>query len=620
MDAIELCRACHHTFPAWSFPASAWEGCNLRACTMPSDADRTVIQGRIENIDAEAAAITAEIAYHRRLIRTLTTRRKQLKKYVARATPYIAPSAIRRVMLPPEVYRLIFQFACSDPIVNGDNSAQKRPVPVWSPYSPSRSAFSPGPYSPPFHSSAFGSSSSGSPIYAPTFPDFPLSPLLLPSVARPKITARVGRSPETAPARVLTDAADDSELFELDDESPLDALSSKALHNYTPLSISSVCHFWRQIAVGLPELWSCIRVDRITRPDVVCLYLTRSKDHPLTLDLRTAASSVLLPLLAASHRWKAVNFEAPDFDLGDSTFPILEVVAVEMSPASEFPYWTDSSQLPVLHTLRMHGSPAEADLQIPWEQMSHVVATSFTPFFEFTPTEDGFSLRNAELAIEDTLSKGPIFPGCKLRITSLVLCASTRDGLFLSNLKRLELPLLNNLDISIPPYMCTADPSWISVFASVLRKSKCSIMSLRLKMPDAVKSQPVGADLYTLLDECKSLRSLTVIEGVPCILTDDFVDNLLSVGRDGESAYLPRLTEVELVWAERPRSKNRSIAAYGLLQHLPKRVAFGGAAAQNGVEPLEKVVLGVRDGLGVQPELSALLADLRRSGVQATLW
>ncbi|KAF9006851.1 hypothetical protein BDZ89DRAFT_1079534 [Hymenopellis radicata] len=553
MDAIELCRACHHTFPAWSFPASAWEDCNLRACTMPSDADRTIIQGRIENIDEEAAAITAEIAYHRH----------KLKKYVARATPYIAPSAIR-------LYRLIFQFACSDPIVNGDNSAQKRPVPVWSPYSPSRSAFSPGPYSPPFHSSASGSSSG----------NFPLSPLLLPSVARPKITARVGLSPETAPARVLTDAADDSELFEPDDESPLDALSSKALRNYTALSISS-------IAVGLPELW-------ITRPDV---------DHPLTLDLRTAASSVLLPLLAASHRWKAVNFEAPDFDLGDSTFPILEVVAIKMSPASEFPYWTDSSQLPVLRTLRMHGSP----VVIPWEQMSHVVATSWTPLFVFTPTEDGFGLRNAELAIEDTLSKGPIPSGCKLRITSLVLCASTRDSpaLFLSNLKRLELPLLNNLDISIPPYMCTADPSWISVFASVLRKSKCSIMSLRLKMPDAVKSQPVGADLYPLLDECKSLRSLTIIEGVPCILTDDFVDNLCRLGRDGESAYLPRLTEVELVWAERPRSKNRSIAAYGL-------GSICGAAAQNGVEPLEKVVLG--------PELSALLADLRRSGVQATLW
>ncbi|KIK63409.1 hypothetical protein GYMLUDRAFT_163025, partial [Collybiopsis luxurians FD-317 M1] len=67
------------------------------------------------------------------------------------------------------------------------------------------------------------------------------------------------------------------------------------LPNYSlPLTISAVCHRWRTVALDSPEIWSYISVElnpkgvlsdelESARTDRALLYLSRSRNYPLTL-------------------------------------------------------------------------------------------------------------------------------------------------------------------------------------------------------------------------------------------------------------------------------------------------------------------------------------------------
>ncbi|KAE9407470.1 hypothetical protein BT96DRAFT_809481, partial [Gymnopus androsaceus JB14] len=89
---------------------------------------------------------------------------------------------------------------------------------------------------------------------------------------------------------------------------------------YLPaMTLSSICSRWRNLALILPSLWSRLSVE-LFWPDeessqhlsLLHLYLSRSKGHPLTLDITLTSEQsdqfpALLLLGTHSQRWKSVK-------------------------------------------------------------------------------------------------------------------------------------------------------------------------------------------------------------------------------------------------------------------------------------------------------------------------
>ncbi|KAF8998053.1 hypothetical protein BDZ89DRAFT_1083453 [Hymenopellis radicata] len=73
---------------------------------------------------------------------------------------------------------------------------------------------------------------------------------------------------------------------------------------------------------------------------------------------------------------------------------------------------------------------------------------------------------------------------------------------------------------------------------------------------------------------------------------------------------LPKLTSLELVWAE----EHQLVDA--LIPMLTARGGQGGA----GMHTLSSVVLGVRNGGGLRGDVLDCMANLRQQGIRATLW
>ncbi|KAF5342956.1 hypothetical protein D9757_014891 [Collybiopsis confluens] len=109
------------------------------------------------------------------------------------------------------------------------------------------------------------------------------------------------------------------------------------------LAISRVCALWRRLALSHSQLWSSFAVHLRNFYDstrgksglqifeeiaaLVLLYLKRSKDLPLTLDISTDEETVstgnnwlpisehpaLLPIVEASRRWKHLTYQGKKF-------------------------------------------------------------------------------------------------------------------------------------------------------------------------------------------------------------------------------------------------------------------------------------------------------------------
>ncbi|KAF9013737.1 hypothetical protein BDZ89DRAFT_458616 [Hymenopellis radicata] len=360
------------------------------------------------------------------------------------------------------------------------------------------------------------------------------------------------------------------------------------------LTISSVCHHWRQIALEHPDLWSFIRVDAKTQRELVRLYLQRSKSRPLDLEISTSEPSLFEPLLDACRRWKVVHLACEYVHIGElCIFPMLTDLNIKAKRGSRLPSWSRPEQFPVLRKLRIDNSESisnfidNAHLKIDWPRVSHVVGSPTSPM-SFFSNKHLAAVPRVECICD---SNPPAVDGNpSLHITSFVLCAPTWEFTgFLSKLPNFRLTRLDNLDLDIPANIPNIG-SWFRIFAELLQRSECSITSLslrRTRITDTEISLQVD-DLYILFDACRSsLRCLTIMEGAPSLLTDDFVHNLLSVGHDGEPAYLPSLAQITLVWAERPRAKNYSIVAHSALaRNLPLRI--GSASTANGVKPSRK--------------------------------
>ncbi|KAK7058504.1 hypothetical protein VNI00_002138 [Paramarasmius palmivorus] len=98
--------------------------------------------------------------------------------------------------------------------------------------------------------------------------------------------------------------------------------------------LSHVCHYWRCIINASPQLWSSLRLDIIQmkeeHSDLVNLYLTRSAQHPLKIDIYDPPDF---------YEWA----EYEDIDetinmFGESGFEVLQAVVGELGRCNKFSY------------------------------------------------------------------------------------------------------------------------------------------------------------------------------------------------------------------------------------------------------------------------------------------
>lgn len=64
-------------------------------------------------------------------------------------------------------------------------------------------------------------------------------------------------------------------------------------------AVTAVCQFWRAIAINNPRLWTTVSIQ--IKPQNICLYLSRSKDLPLYVQIKQ---------LFPHERWKSAQFMA----------------------------------------------------------------------------------------------------------------------------------------------------------------------------------------------------------------------------------------------------------------------------------------------------------------------
>ncbi len=194
-----------------------------------------------------------------------------------------------------------------------------------------------------------------------------------------------------------------------------------------------------------------------------------------------------------------------------------------------------------------------------------------------------------------------------LHVTTLVLDSLLWTNNLCKFFRNVTIPTLEDLTI-IPP-----DPIsfrqhlefvgfWsnpLDALEEFLQSSQCKLRTFSLVMRRTV--QPTLAD--SLVDTLISMSSLTRLqiieaESGPSLFNEGLCEQL---SRNG---FLPELTSLELVWAEN-RQPNRE-----LLSALSAR-ADG---------RLSSVVLGIRKGGDIGPEVLKCRQDLRRKDVRATCW
>ncbi|KAJ7635278.1 hypothetical protein FB45DRAFT_790842 [Roridomyces roridus] len=114
-----------------------------------------------------------------------------------------------------------------------------------------------------------------------------------------------------------------------------------------PLLFTQICHQWREIALGSPELWQSLSFIRRAPVEVLQTWLPRSGDLPLDCTFHckdvAAAGPMLKASLQHSRRWRDIDLgiplaSFPELRLDEVEFPILRKISfgVTKSTSEDF--------------------------------------------------------------------------------------------------------------------------------------------------------------------------------------------------------------------------------------------------------------------------------------------
>ncbi|KAJ7706929.1 hypothetical protein B0H17DRAFT_1034866 [Mycena rosella] len=318
-----------------------------------------------------------------------------------------------------------------------------------------------------------------------------------------------------------------------------------------PLNLSQTCKRWRDVASGIPSLWSTLRVlanHATSEPPVIVVehWMRLSGAFPLSLSLvcqrraetavdsglPSSVSRVLELFLLNMYRWKDASFDfsqhTPPIDypasLTEQGAPQLE--RLEIHPFSWSPLlgalptpWLAEvvSSAPLLHTFTSHLGkfPRAFFAQIPWGQLTHLRLET-----RISELACLFILQSASNLVEchflnvrydfpeDIPAFDPLLPATLPHLTTLGIASQIGfERLF----RHLVAPELQTLEIATR----STQMQWYHTqFMAFLRRSTCSITSLILR--DLFISRLDAPQLRELLTHVSdSLTHLAITSDIP---------------------------------------------------------------------------------------------------------
>ncbi|KAJ7137849.1 hypothetical protein C8R44DRAFT_766346 [Mycena epipterygia] len=320
-----------------------------------------------------------------------------------------------------------------------------------------------------------------------------------------------------------------------------------------PLNLARTCKLWRDVASGIPSLWSTLRVtanhtESEPSVEVVGHWMRLSGACPLSLSLvirrrpETAVdnsrpndqgvSRVLELFLLNMYRWRSVLFDfsqhAPQIDYPASLIaqgaPQLE--SLELHPLSLSPLLgalpitflvAVVSSAPLLRSFTSHVGkfPQSFFTEIPWGQLTYISLE--TPLSELACL---FILQSASNLVECRLLDvrhrfvqeipifDPLLPATMPHLTTLSVASQVGfERLF----RLLIIPELQTLEIATRSTQMRWDHT---EFMAFLRRSSCTITSLILR--DLFISRLASTELRELLTHLSdSLTYLAITSDIP---------------------------------------------------------------------------------------------------------
>ncbi|KAJ7355910.1 hypothetical protein DFH08DRAFT_510885 [Mycena albidolilacea] len=325
--------------------------------------------------------------------------------------------------------------------------------------------------------------------------------------------------------------------------------------NDAPLNLSQTCKRWKDIAYGLPSLWSKLKVvasHTASGPpvQVVERWMFLSAAHPLSLSLvcrrqpdtatRTpgaadhkvlsdlGVSRVLELFLSNMDRWRTVSFDFSQFappikQPTSQSAPQLECFEIHpfsWSPqlrALPVPWLAAALSAPLLHSFTSHLGkfPPAVFSEIPWAQLTYLrLETGLSDFACLFILQSASNLIECHLLnvrhefLEDVPAFDPLLPPVLPRLTTLGLASQVGfDRIF----RLLVAPDLRTLEIATR----STQMRWDHVqFMAFLRRSLCSITSLTMR--DLFVSRLAHTELRELfMHVSDSLTHLAITSDIP---------------------------------------------------------------------------------------------------------
>lgn len=280
-----------------------------------------------------------------------------------------------------------------------------------------------------------------------------------------------------------------------------------------------VCQYWRQIALSTPSLWTEITIDLGYRTDIVPelesvqAWLTRSRDCPLSINLQSqysqseeAWNAVLGLLLPHARRWRHVIISLRfKIDLSSVKHLLIMLKTLELrdndmqleGPESAFGIFpTLNSSSALIEKANLTILPRLTVLKIR-------CSVSTRPCLALLSTTPNLVSLEADL-YGSTIPQAPRndSPLRLCRLENLKLSYRSGSSLF----DCLELPSLTSFEICGTGDDESLDlNSWDSSLESLIRRSACSIRSLRLS-PGNVSGRTSLEDLIRITPELELLH------------------------------------------------------------------------------------------------------------------
>ncbi|KAF5356367.1 hypothetical protein D9758_009526 [Tetrapyrgos nigripes] len=268
----------------------------------------------------------------------------------------------------------------------------------------------------------------------------------------------------------------------------------------TALVLSSVCKLWHTITLATPQLWSRfslrIRGKCGSLSHLLEIYLSRSKQHPLTFDVVVNGdgpnSNTIIRLLSAhSHRWffASCDGRCPGLNM-QPDLPLLQSLEMQYEDADSLNAFASAR---TLRTVSVVGISRFLHSNLPWDQIQFLRALELStgdvglPRYVWELAQKCPALRSLELDFDDYPPHEPAGFTSSVHLGKLEsLCLRYVNWCDFCELFSVStLPSLRKLSL----YAFTDEGSEgleeptldIAAFSSFISRSQCSISILRLE-------------------------------------------------------------------------------------------------------------------------------------------